>query len=99
MSRPLVSVSEVRVSLQVITMHPMDRGAWDLCSWCVPLVLMIRVRWAISHQLFVWLTAESYYFQTASGFSFATGFPPLMCSSMMIATSASVTLEYQVASG
>ena len=39
------------------------------------------------------------YFQTASGFSFATGFPPLMCSSMIVATSASVTLEYQVASG
>ena len=39
------------------------------------------------------------YLQTASGFSFATGFPPWMCSSMMVATSASVTLEYQVASG
>ena len=38
-------------------------------------------------------------FQTESGFSFATGFPPLMCSSRMVATSASVTLEYQVASG
>ena len=39
------------------------------------------------------------YFQTASGFSFAAGLPPLMCSSRIVATSASVTLEYQVASG
>ena len=31
-SWPLVSVSGVRVSLQVITMHPIDLGAWDLCS-------------------------------------------------------------------
>jgi hypothetical protein len=23
------------VSLQVMTMHPIDLGAWDLCSWCV----------------------------------------------------------------
>jgi hypothetical protein len=45
------------------------------------------------------LSFRKSYFQTASGFSFATGFPPLMCSSMMVATSASVTLEYQVASG
>src|SRR5678809_49386 len=29
---PLVSVSAVRVSLQVITTHPMELGAWDLCS-------------------------------------------------------------------
>jgi len=45
------------------------------------------------------LTLALTYFHTASGFNFATGFPPLMCSSMMVATSASVTLEYQVASG
>jgi len=32
MSWPLVSVSGVRVSLQVITMHPIDLGAWCLCS-------------------------------------------------------------------
>ena len=36
------------------------------------------------------------YFQTASGFSFAAGLPPLMCSSRIVATSASVTFEYQV---
>jgi len=41
----------------------------------------------------------NYYFQTASGLSFAAGLPPWMCSSMMVATSASVTLEYQVPSG
>ncbi len=39
------------------------------------------------------------YFQTESGFSLAAGLPPLMCSSKIVATSASVTLEYQVASG
>ena len=39
------------------------------------------------------------YFQTESGFSLAAGLPPLMCSSKMVDTSASVTLEYQVASG
>lgn len=95
MSCPLVSVSGVRVSLQVITMHPMERGAWDLCSWCVALALMIQAR---RKALGSWLIAEC-YFQTESGFSLAAGFPPLMCSSMMSATSASVTLEYQVASG
>jgi hypothetical protein len=105
MACPLVSVSGVRVSLQVITMHPMDLGAWDLCSWGVAAVLMIQMKdlSAVSHQQLAFramLTTESYsYFQTASGFSFSAGFPPFMCSSMIVATSASVTLEYQVASG
>ena len=39
------------------------------------------------------------YFHTESGFSFAAGVPFTTCSSRMVATSASVTLEYQVLSG
>lgn len=39
------------------------------------------------------------YFQTESGFSFAAGVPFATCSSRMVTTSASVTLEYQVLSG
>ena len=50
--------------------------------------------------LSLWLSADCYfYFQTESGFSVAAGLPPLMCSSKIVDTSASVTLEYQVASG
>lgn len=41
----------------------------------------------------------SAYFHTASGFSFAAGVPFATCSSRMVATSPSVTLEYQVLSG
>lgn len=39
------------------------------------------------------------YFHTESGFSFAAGVPFATCSSRMVTTSASVTLEYQVLSG
>src|SRR5262249_19642157 len=39
------------------------------------------------------------YFHTASGFNLATGVPFATCSSRIAATSASVTLEYQVLSG
>ncbi|WP_269457728.1 hypothetical protein [Nitrospira japonica] len=39
MRRPLVSVSLVRVSLQVITMQPIWLGASDLCSWAAWLVI------------------------------------------------------------
>src|SRR5437867_12576247 len=39
MQSPLLSVSGVRVSLQVITMHPINLGAWDLCSWCVAAIM------------------------------------------------------------
>ena len=44
-------------------------------------------------------STDDSYFQTASGLSFAAGLPPLMCSSRIVATSASVTFEYQVPSG
>jgi hypothetical protein len=56
MSCPLVSVSGVRVSLQVITMHPIFLGTWDLCSWYVALALMIQAR---RKALSSWLTADS----------------------------------------
>jgi hypothetical protein len=53
MSCPLVSVSGVRVSLQVITMHPIDLGAWLLCSWAVWLPIHLldveHALWLRSH--------------------------------------------------
>ena len=85
MSWPLVSLSGVRVSLQVTTMHPILLGAWCLCSWAVGLLIRAIL--------------DRNYFQTASGFSFAAGVPLAICSSRMVATSASVTFEYQVLSG
>ena len=106
MACPLVSVSGVLVSLQVITMHPIDLGAWDVCSvWLGVGIEMVRQEGRGRRQIRSSPIVSSpsplscFYFQTESGFSLATGFPPWICSSMMVATSASVTLEYQVASG
>lgn len=42
---------------------------------------------------------DDVYFHTESGFSVAAGVPFATCSSRMVTTSASVTLEYQVLSG
>ena len=56
----------------------------------------VRSLTLFDHPLIEFLKA---YFQTESGFSLAAGLPPLMCSSKIVDTSASVTLEYQVASG
>jgi len=41
----------VRVSLQVMTTHPIEMGAWDLCSWWGAVLLIAPARTAFRRQL------------------------------------------------